>query len=85
MCKTTLARIIANQIERPFYALSAVSAGKADMRKIVEQAQSEQGMTLFSEIEADKWYLYYLSKGNTYMLAGEYQLSARYFWKFLKI
>lgn len=50
--KTTLARIIANQTEQAFYALSAVSAGKADMRKIVEQAQSEQGMTLFATTEA---------------------------------
>lgn len=50
--KTTLARIIANYVQRPFYALSAVSAGKADIRKIVEEAQSEQGRTLFSTIEA---------------------------------
>jgi putative ATPase len=51
--KTTLARIIANQIEQPFYALSAVSAGKADIRKIVEQAQAEQGRTLFASVEPD--------------------------------
>lgn len=51
--KTTLARIIANQTERPFYSLSAVSAGKADIRKIIEQTQAEQGRTLFATIEAD--------------------------------
>jgi putative ATPase len=50
--KTTLARIIANQTDRVFYALSAVSAGKADIRKIVEQAQSEQGKTLFAAEES---------------------------------
>lgn len=35
--KTTLARIYANQIEADFYELSAVSAGKEDIRKIVRQ------------------------------------------------
>ena len=43
--KTTLARIIAAQTGRPFFALSAVSAGKADLRVIVDQvlpAQSRQ-------------------------------------------
>ncbi len=37
--KTTLARIIANQTGRPFHALSAVAAGKDDMRKIVESVR----------------------------------------------
>ena len=35
--KTTLARIYANAIEADFYELSAVSAGKEDIRKIVKQ------------------------------------------------
>jgi putative ATPase len=35
--KTTLARIIARQTGRPFFALSAVSAGKSDVRAVVEQ------------------------------------------------
>jgi putative ATPase len=34
--KTTLARIIARQTNRPFFELSAVSAGKAEVRDIVE-------------------------------------------------
>lgn len=33
--KTTLARIIAQETDREFFGLSAVSAGKADLRKIV--------------------------------------------------
>ncbi|OGV91043.1 AAA family ATPase [Microgenomates group bacterium RIFCSPLOWO2_01_FULL_46_13] len=37
--KTTLARIIANEIEAQFFNLSAVSAGKADVRKVMEQAK----------------------------------------------
>lgn len=39
--KTTLARIIAKQSGREFHELSAVSAGKADVREIVEQAQAD--------------------------------------------
>jgi putative ATPase len=34
--KTTLARILANQTGRPFHELSAVSAGKDEIRRIVE-------------------------------------------------
>ncbi|HEY5560443.1 MAG TPA: replication-associated recombination protein A [Clostridiaceae bacterium] len=38
--KTTLARIIANQTKAHFYELSAVSAGTADIRKIVAEAET---------------------------------------------
>ena len=37
--KTTLARMIAAAAEKPFYNLSAVSAGKAELRKIIERAK----------------------------------------------
>ena len=37
--KTTLARIIANQLERPFYVLSAVSSGVKDVREAIEKAR----------------------------------------------
>ncbi|MBK8028770.1 MAG: replication-associated recombination protein A [Chloroflexi bacterium] len=40
--KTTLARIIAHATGRPFYELSAVSAGKDDVRQIVERARRER-------------------------------------------
>ncbi len=40
--KTTLARIIAHETGRRFYELSAVSASKDDVRKIVEQARKER-------------------------------------------
>lgn len=40
--KTTLARIIAHTTQRPFYALSAVAAGKADMREIVDEIKKHQ-------------------------------------------
>jgi putative ATPase len=44
--KTTLARIIANELNADFIELSAVTAGKADVNKVVERAKvNEQGDT----------------------------------------
>ncbi len=40
--KTTLARIIANQLERPFYPLSAVQSGVKDVRETLEKARKQQ-------------------------------------------
>ena len=38
--KTTLARIIANQLERPFHILSAISSGVKDLREIINKSRS---------------------------------------------
>jgi putative ATPase len=38
--KTTLARIIANEVKAQFHHLSAVAAGKADVKKIVHQVKT---------------------------------------------
>ena len=38
--KTTLARIIANQLKRPFFVLSAVSSGVKDVREAIEKAKN---------------------------------------------
>jgi putative ATPase len=44
--KTTLARIIANEMEADFIEISAVTAGKADVTKVVERAKiNQQGDT----------------------------------------
>jgi putative ATPase len=44
--KTTLARIIAGELEADFIEISAVTAGKADVLKVVERAKlNEQGDT----------------------------------------
>ncbi len=40
--KTTLARIIANQLKRPFYILSAVSSGVKDVREAIEKARKSK-------------------------------------------
>lgn len=37
--KTTLAKIIANRLDRPFYTLSAVTSGVKDVREIIEKAK----------------------------------------------
>lgn len=37
--KTTIANILANEVKRPFTALSAVSAGVKDVREIIEKAK----------------------------------------------
>jgi len=38
--KTTLARIIANRLDRPFFTLSAVTSGVKDVREVIEKAKS---------------------------------------------
>ncbi len=39
--KTTLATIIANKLDRPFYTLSAISSGVKDVREVIEKAKSK--------------------------------------------
>lgn len=45
--KTTLAQIIANTLERPFYALSAISSGVKEVREVIEKASIQQQAVLF--------------------------------------
>lgn len=40
--KTTLAQIIANKLETPFYTLSAVISGVKDVRNVIEKARSNR-------------------------------------------
>ncbi|TLX73649.1 replication-associated recombination protein A [Labilibacter sediminis] len=37
--KTTLAKIISNQLNRPFYILSAINSGVKDVREVIEKAK----------------------------------------------
>ncbi len=37
--KTTLAKIIANELKRPFYTLSAVTSGVKDVREVIEKTK----------------------------------------------
>ena len=40
--KTTLARIIANQMERSFFTLSAISSGVKDVRDVIDKAKNSR-------------------------------------------
>ena len=37
--KTTLAKIIANRLETPFYILSAIASGVKDVREVIDKAK----------------------------------------------
>lgn len=39
--KTTLAKIIANELKRPFHILSAISSGVKDVRDVIQKAQGQ--------------------------------------------
>ena len=39
--KTTLARIIAHQLERPFYTLSAVTSGVKEVREVIDMSAKD--------------------------------------------
>jgi len=45
--KTTLAHIIADQLNLPFYALSAIQAGVKEVRKVIDTAQKQGQAILF--------------------------------------
>jgi putative ATPase len=45
--KTTLAQIIANKLDTPFYTLSAVTSGVKDVREIIERAKNNR---FFSQV-----------------------------------
>jgi len=40
--KTTLARIVAKQLNRPFYTLSAINSGVKDIREVIDKAQKNK-------------------------------------------
>ncbi len=42
--KTTLAHIIANESERPFFALSAINSGVKDVRDVIDKAKQNTGL-----------------------------------------
>ncbi|WP_299519340.1 replication-associated recombination protein A [Winogradskyella sp.] len=42
--KTTLANIIANESERPFYKLSAINSGVKDIRDVIDKAKKSGGL-----------------------------------------
>lgn len=55
--KTTLARIIAHQLERPFYTLSAVTSGVKEVREVIDKAKRYGAVStgLFGLTEDRSW------------------------------
>ncbi|MBR4264177.1 MAG: replication-associated recombination protein A [Paludibacteraceae bacterium] len=51
--KTTLARIIAHQLQRPFYTLSAVTSGVKEVRDVIDKAKRTTAMNsgLFTPVD----------------------------------
>lgn len=45
--KTTIANIIANEVKKPFYTLSAVSSGVREVREVIEKSKVSQRSILF--------------------------------------
>ncbi|MFT3910207.1 MAG: replication-associated recombination protein A [Ferruginibacter sp.] len=45
--KTTIANIIANTLQQPFFNLSAISSGVKDIREIIEESKTKNGAILF--------------------------------------
>lgn len=45
--KTTIANIIANEVKKPFYTLSAVNAGVKEVREVIERAKLSPRSILF--------------------------------------
>ena len=45
--KTTIANIIANEVKKPFHALSAINAGVKEVREVIDQARRSPGSILF--------------------------------------
>ncbi|HEY8935139.1 MAG TPA: replication-associated recombination protein A [Cyclobacteriaceae bacterium] len=45
--KTTIANIIANEVKKPFYTLSAISSGVKEVREVIEKARLSQRSILF--------------------------------------
>lgn len=48
--KTTLAQIIANKLETPFYTLSAVTSGVKDVREVIDKAKNNRFFSQASPI-----------------------------------
>lgn len=48
--KTTLAQIISNKLNAPFYTLSAISSGVKDVREVIEKAKNDRFFNTLSPI-----------------------------------
>ena len=63
--KTTLAQIIANKLETPFYTLSAVTSGVKDVRDVIERAKSNRFFSQASPSSSSTRYTVSASRSKT--------------------
>ena len=69
--KTTLAQIISNKLEAPFYALSAINSGVKDVRDVIEKAKSNRFFNTVSPIFIDEIHRFSKSQQDSLLNAVE--------------
>lgn len=65
--KTTLARIIANELEADFVELSAVTAGKKDVLQVVEHAKQNWNLTMRTVLFVDEIHRFSKSQQDAFL------------------
>jgi putative ATPase len=65
--KTTLARIIAQEMQADFVELSAVSAGKADIVKVINQAHDNERLQLRTVLFVDEIHRFNKSQQDAFL------------------
>ena len=69
--KTTLAMIIAKQLDRPFYVLSAVSAGVKEVREVIQRAEKDRFFSTANPILIDEIHRFSKSQQDSLLAAVE--------------
>lgn len=65
--KTTLARIIANEMKADFIEISAVTAGKADVTRIVKQAEENRRLNMRTVLFVDEIHRFNKSQQDAFL------------------
>ncbi len=65
--KTTLARIIANELEADFIELSAVSAGVSDVRAVIKQAEQNRRLAIKTVLFVDEIHRFNKSQQDAFL------------------
>ena len=77
--KTTLAQIIANKLDTPFYTLSAVTSGVKEVREVIEKAKGNRFFQAASPILfIDEIHRFSKSQQDSLLGAGHCNLDRRY-------
>lgn len=65
--KTTLARILANEMEAEFIELSAVTSGKADVTRVIEHARQNQRLAMRTVLFVDEIHRFNKSQQDAFL------------------